>query len=414
VPLAPLGDPAERRFQVVGGRAYAVGTREADHLRRLAESGVAAPPPAEGLALTVRPMASVFPVKGPKVIEVRLTNNGAASATYVQKPIAEVGGKLYLTGPGRIHIRTTSGELVPDRGNVVTGMAPPPPPQPALILPRAGYVENIDLDKYFDLPPGRYTFSMFLAAPDGRSRVASNGFSFQVGAVNLPEEPEPSEVAKPAPEAPRRAPSVGAAAGPEAAGQATSLPDPASYQPGEAAFGLAALLRPTKAEYTLGEPVTVEFRLINTGPRTVAVDTRLERTLAIKVEPVGESPQPLMIRQVIPWPADQAVPPPQRAYLREGAFWGRTIDLNTLYGKRLDAIEAPSPQEIARGKDLRYERFGRDLFGFTKPGTYRITATYTVSRPKQGGAAGDQSQWWTGDVRSNTIAIRIAPKGRGP
>jgi len=412
--LKPLGQVVERRFQVVGRRAWPADSKEADRLRQLAETEVETGTGGTGLTLTVRPVEQVFPVQGAKVIEVRLTNNGKDSATYVQAPLVEKDGKLYLPGKGRLIIRTTTGEAVPDKGNVVTGMVPPPPPQPALILPGANYVETVDLDTYYTLPAGRYTLAMFLSAPDGRSRVASNGFSFQVGTVGLPETPEkqpagqetPEKQPGPRPPGPTIEPS-GKTPGAE------DLPEPHTYTPGEASFGLEALLRPTRAVYSVGEPVTVELRLINAGPRTVAIDTRLERALTVTVEAVDGSPQPLMIRQVIPWPDDQSVPPPERAYLREAAFWGRTVNLNTLYGKQLDTIEAPTPGELADAKTLRYERFGRNLFGFPKPGTYKISATYTVGRPKKAGQAKPSDPlktWWTGDVRTNTITIRIAEK----
>ncbi|MFO8014226.1 MAG: hypothetical protein R6X20_13080 [Phycisphaerae bacterium] len=405
-PLKPLGQAAQRRFQMVGPRAWPAESKEADRLRQLADTETQPAPGGQDLRLTVKPVEPVFPVRGAKTVEVRLTNTGQDSATYVQAPIVEKGGKLYLPGNGRITIRTTTGEAVTDKGNVVTGMVPPPPPQPALILPGASYAETVDLDKYFTLPAGRYTFSMFLATPDGRGRIASNGFSFQVGVTNLPEAPKPDEPepAEPEPE-PIEPPSTEPA---EAAG-GDDLPEPHTYTPGEASFGLAALLRPTRTVYRLGDPVPVELRLINDGPRTVAVDTRLERTLTVTVEAVGDSPQPLMIRQVIPWPADETVPPAERAYLREAAFWGRTVNLNVLYGKKLDAIEAPTAADLADAKSLRYERFGRNLFGFPKPGTYRVTATYTVRKPKTngGGNAGLDKVWWTGDVQSNPILIRV-------
>ena len=407
--LKPLGQVVARRFQVVGPRAWPADSKEADRLRQLAETEVDTGIGGRELTLMVRPVGQVFPVKGAKVIEVRLTNNGKDSATYVQAPLVEKDGKLYLPGKGRLILRTTTGEAVPDKGNVVTGIVPPPPPQPAFILPGANYVETVDLDTYYTLPAGRYTLAMFLAAPDGRSRVASNGFSFQVGTVDLPETPVPESPEKqPGPKPPRPATEATA----KIPG-AEALPEPHTYAPGEASFGLEALLRPTRAVYPLGEPVTVQLRLINAGPRTVAVDTRLERALTVTVEAVDGSPQPLMIRQVIPWPDDQAVPPPERAYLREAAFWGRTVNLNTLFGKQLDTIEAPTPGELADAKTLRYERFGRNLFGFPKPGTYRVSATYVVGRAKNPGEAkpSDPTKtWWTGDVQSNPITIRIAEK----
>jgi len=418
-PLQPLGQAVKRRFQIVGGRAYPVGSAEADRLRELSETSLPAGEGGEGLRLVVEPIEKVFPVDGPKVVEVRLVNESEASATYVQRPIAEKAARLFLPGTGAIRLKGTTGRPVRDKGNVLTGIAPPPPPQPAIILPGAELVETVDLEKYYSLPAGRYTFSMFLATPDGRGRIPSNGFSFQVGAVNLPDEPTPTPPEPKPAEVPAR---PGPRLGPPVPDEATNtpaeapdakLPDPHSYQTGAVSFGLAGLLRPTQAVYTLGEPVNVELRLINTGPKTVAIDTRLERTLTVQVEPVDDSPQPLMIRQVIPWPNDEQPLPSERAYLRERAFWGRTLNLNTLDGQSLDTVEAPTPAEIAESKSLRYERFGRDLFGFTKPGTYTVKARYFVSRLKQPGKDenGDPGKlWWTGDVETNSITIRVAEK----
>jgi len=425
-PLKPLGQAAQRRFQLVGPRAWPADSKEADRLRKFATTELPVTPAAtgDGLKLTVKPVQQVFPVRGAKTIEVRVTNNAQDSATYVQAPLVEKDAKLYLPGKGRILIRMTTGESVPDKGNVATGVVPPPPPKPALIVPGDSFVRTVDLDTYFTLSAGRYTFSMFLATPDGRGRLASNGFSFQVGAVDLPAPPEPqppeptpAEVQpkppEPKPVEPRPAePKPGPAEGPsKPPATAEDLPAPHTYAPGDASFNLAALLRPTKAVYTLGDPVTVEVRLINAGPRTVAIDPRLERTLTLTVDPLDDSPQPLTIRQVIPWPSDEAVPPAERACLRESAFWGRTIDLNALYGKKMDAIAGPTAAELADTKNLRYERFGRNLFGFPKPGTYRVTATYTVEKPAKAAAVAKDSQpWWTGDVQSNTITIRVEEK----
>ena len=72
---------------------------EADRLRELAESDVETGEGGRGLTLTVKPIQPVFPVEGPKVLEVRLTNDGEDSATYVQAPITERAGTLYLPKP---------------------------------------------------------------------------------------------------------------------------------------------------------------------------------------------------------------------------------------------------------------------------------------------------------------------------
>lgn len=421
LPIKVLGDVATRRFQIIGQTAFPTKGQEADALRQLARTDLDTGSGGQSLQLTVRPIDKVFPVKGSKTLEIRLTNTGKDSATYLQAPISEKDGRLYLTGQGLLRIRDTTGRQIPDKGNITLGMMPPPPPKPALILPGANFVETLDLAKYFDLPGGRYTLVLVLATPDGRGRIPSNGFSFQVGAVNLPEPPEKPRMTitgtpvKPTP--PKPTSTTGqkppTAAAPKPAKASANVPDPASYKPGKPSFGLTGLLRPSKAKYTLGEPVEIEFRLINDGPRTLAVDTRLERTLTIQVQQVDDSPQPLVVRQVIPWPPDSEQMPEERAYLRGGAFWGRTVNLNTLYGKSLDDLPAPTPQEIAAGKSLSYERFAKNLYGFPKPGIYNVTATYTVG--KQAGAGSNQpvagtKLWWSYSVQTNTISIEIAGK----
>jgi len=233
--------------------------------------------------------------------------------------------------------------------------------------------------------------------------------------------PTPEPIGLPAAEAGTTPASLatGESPGRPAAKEQADLPAPASYKPGEAVSGLAGLLRPAKSHYALGEPIEVEFRLINQGPRSLAVDARLERSLTVTVTPVGNSAEPLFIRQVIPWADDGNAVPEARAFLREGAFWGRTLNLNVLFGKSLDAFPAPTPEEVSAGKDLSYERFGRNLFGFNKAGVYRVTAAYRVARSRAAEAdagAGPPSIWWTGDLETNAVTIQIlerSPEG-GP
>ena len=438
--VKPLGDAAQRRFQLVGPYAFLADSGEAQALRQLAASDVEKGSGNTTLELAVRPLQPVYPVTGPKMIEVRLTNTGADSATYLQAPICEKEGRLYLTGQGMIRIRDLSGRLVPDKGTLALGQVPPPPPTPALILPKASFVETIDLARYFELSEGRYTLVLALAMPDGRGRIASNGFSFQVGAVNLPEAPRapaaaptgipatvgPAPAAPPAPRPPEAAPPLPAETVSlepplptvrRPAAPAVEIPDPAKYQPGKSTAGVAGLLRPSKAKFAINEPVDLEFRLINQGPRTVAVDARLERTLTLQVQPVGDSPKPDVVRQVIAWPADGAAMPEERAYLREGAFWGRTINLNMLFGKSLEDLTAPTPEEVAAGKTPSYERFGKILFGFPKPGVYTVTAAYQVARQHPAGGSGDPArewpkEWWIGDIQTNPITIQIGELGK--
>ena len=414
-PVKSLGDAVNRQFQIVGPTAFPANGREAEALRQLAQTDLETGSGGQSLQLAVRPIDKVFPVEGPKTIEVRLTNNGKDSATYLQAPISEKDGRLYLTGQGLLRIRDTTGRTLPDKGNIALGMVPPPPPKPALILPGANFVETLDLSKYFDLPGGRYTLVLILATPDGRGRIPSNGFSFQVGAVDL-QEPPKTVTGTPLTPTPPEPPDTTGAEPPATVTSAppkptSKVPEPTSYKPGKPSFGLTGLLRPTKATFALGEPVLIEFRLINDGPRTLAVDARLERALSIQVQPVDGSPQPLVIRQVIPWPADSEEMPEQRAYLREGAFWGRTINLNTLFGKSLENLPAPTPEEIAAGKAFTYERFGKNLYGFPNPGIYNVTAIYTVGKPAAGANQPTGARlWWSNSIQTNTISIEIAGK----
>ena len=293
---------------------------------------------------------------------------------------------------------------------------PPPPPTPAIILANAAWPVNLDLSKYFDLPEGRYTLAMAVATPDGRSKVSSALLSLQVGGTPPPE-PVP---AKGPPVRPTEPPAAAAidmslpevvppkrAAGP-------AIPDPSKYTPGKTYKGLAGLLRPAKARFALGEPVDVEFRLINDGPLTIVADSRLERTLTLSVTPVGESPEPLRVHLIIPWPADTAAMPEERAYLREGAFWGRIIKLNSLWGKDQEESRKPTAEEITNGKSLPYERFGEFQFGFPKPGIYTVTAKYSVAKSAISDVppgAEQHKEWWTGDIQTNTITIQILEPG---
>ncbi len=405
--LAPLGPETERRFQLAAGHAYAADSPEARYLRELAETARQQGEGGQDLRLRIQPLEKVFQPTGAKAVEVRLTNTGDDSATYIQAPIAERDGKLYLPGDGQIRVRDARGNVVPDTGNVLAGVTPPPPPTPALILPKASFVETVDLAKYYDLKPGRYTLALFLASPGLEGRIPSNGLTVQVGAVDLPEDTVGMPLETLSPESPAVEPVLRARTG----DGIVDLPHPSSYKPSAAVSGLAALLKPTSKVYELGEPVSVELRLLNEGPRTLALDARLEQTLALNVVPVADSPQPTFVRQVIPWPAEETRPQAM-AYLREGGFWGRVIDLNMLYGRDLDKLPSPTPAEIGAGKNLSYERFGRNLYGFPKPGLYQITGTYTVKRRQADTSDGPaDSAWWVGQVQTNPVLVRIVERG---
>jgi hypothetical protein len=403
--LKPLGIPGSRRFRIDGRYALAADGDEAQAVRAVAQGS--SRPRAAGrpdLRLTVRPEERVFLPSGPKMLEVRLTNDGPEPASYVQAPLVEHDGKLYLPGAGAVLVRDASGSIVPHRGNVLAGQAPPrsAKPRPAIVFPKTSFTETIDLSKYYDLPLGRYTLLVSLGDPEGRGRIVSNGTSFQVGAVDLPETlSAPPVRPSPAPPAERSLPAL--------------LPDPNQYKPGEPRAGLAVLLRPERPVFEVGKPVHLEVRLLNTSERTVTVDVRLERTLTFQVTPVAASPPPTSLRNAILWPPDAPAMPDARAYLRGGAFWGRTIDINWYFGKQ--EKDLPRREDVAAGKDLSYERFGHMLFAFNQPGTYRIRATYRVTRPPPlkdapAEAAPVNLAWWVGDADSNPVLIRIAEPSR--
>lgn len=399
--LEPMSTEQGNHYRLAGGYAFAAGGQEAKTLRELAETQGQKGTPDSNLELKVKPLEKVYQPDRPKLVQITLTNTGKESARYIQAPMAEADGKLYFLGAGGIRIRdNATGELLSAGPKVVKRQAPPGPPEPVLLLPKQNFSRTVDLEEYYDLKPGRYTMSVLLETPDGQGRVGSNALTIQVGTVNLPAASEKPSV----PEAIEAQP----VASDEVEPAARDLPSPMSYSPGKPGNGLAALLRPTKAIYELGEPVNVEVRLVNTGGRTVSVDARLERTLRLNVTSVDGSPQPLFIRQVIPWPKTDGTPN-QRAWLREDGFWGRVINVNMLYGTDLAEHEGPSGDDIAAGKDLSYERFGRNLFGFTRPGTYRVTATYRVPGPMKPDKNG--IHWWVGEVESNPIVIRVVKPG---
>jgi len=85
-PLKPLGPAAQRRFQVVGPRAWPADSREADRLRKLADTEVETGTGGGGLRLTVEPVEKVFPVRGAKTIEVRLTTPARTRPPTSRRP----------------------------------------------------------------------------------------------------------------------------------------------------------------------------------------------------------------------------------------------------------------------------------------------------------------------------------------
>jgi hypothetical protein len=416
--LKPVGAPADRRFQLVGGRAYLASSPEAETLRKLGLTDVDAGSGGNSLLLEIKPMARVFQVNDPKTFEIRLTNRGTDTATYLQEPIFEEGGKLYLVGQGAFLLREIPGNrLLPDKGNVMPGQASPTP-HPRALLANQDVTRNIDLARYFDLPAGRYNIALILSSPDGQGRISSNVLTFQVGAVNLP--PADSAI-EPPPVA--TTPTRTTAVSPidlgtpdKPAAPTVNLPDPSKYEAGKPVAGMRGLLRPTKAKYGLGEPIDVELRLINQSPRTSSIDVRMERTLTIQVQELGDSPSPMLLVRQNNWAADPAgALPDERAHLREGSFWGRSMNLNVLYGKTREELIAMARESASLGKEPSYDSAGGTIYGFPKAGYYRIYATYTVARPRaaDGKSPADMPKdWWIGELQTNPILVQVGEPGK--
>ena len=70
--LRPLSANADRRFVLVGPRAYAADSVEAQQLRVLTQVDGGEGTGGSGLKLDVATLAKNYPVAGPKIVEVRL------------------------------------------------------------------------------------------------------------------------------------------------------------------------------------------------------------------------------------------------------------------------------------------------------------------------------------------------------
>ena len=387
LPLVPAPG-GQGGYRLVGDVGFAVDRAEATTLIRAA-GGKVVPPAAgqEALRLRVEPMSPPFVLGQPVMLRVSLVNTAEQVVTYEQAPFEVRQGRLYILGGGNLIVTNTRRSMAVDAGeNVQLNAPPPPPPLPVTIIPGGSYTRDIDLAQFYGLTePGLYMATMAVTAPDGQALVRSGTVQIQVIA------PLAAPVDVPAPETRTTAESL-------------LVPAPEAYQPGDIQNGLCGLLRPNKAQTAVGEPILVELRLLNAGDRTFSVDTRLERVLVLSVKEQGDSPPALRMLQRIDWPLDAADAPPSLAYLRPHAFWGKTLNVNSLYGRDEASLMQGGKAAVAGAVEPTFETHGMTLFAFEKPGVYRITATYQMA-PK----GGDGPRLWAGKLETNPIFIRVVP-----
>jgi hypothetical protein len=385
LPLVKLSAKAEPlRFRLVGERAFEAGSTEGKILSQIAEGTFRKPAPVN-LKLLIESAEPAYSVDKPVVLKVKLTNIGAAAVTYLQAPIVERGDILYLAKHAEIRIRDNLGREVPDKGAVVRGVSLPDKPSPAYIISRASFSATVDLSKYFELGrKGKYAVTVALPTPDGRGLIESTEATFHVGASMSAVASTAARTGSP--------PAV-----------PVKLAEPVVYRPGRILGGLSSLLRPVKRVVRIGQPVMIEFRLTNVLKDMLSVETRLERVLTVYVREKHGSAPVRRIRQIIAWPTAPEGARRPLSWLEKSAFWGRVININSLYGMDTAAIEPPSPDDISGSGPFSYEKFGKTLFGFESPGTYEVYATYSCRRS----AGTSTPNLWSGTLTTNTIVITI-------
>lgn len=261
---------------------------------------------------------------------------------------------------------------------------------PAVINPEGSFRIDIDLAEHFDFPkPGIYGLNVGVTTPNGEVLRSTVPLQLTDGSAPANERPRPGQ-----------RPTGELAAD-------LAVPSPEVYVPGQPVNGINMLLRPVKSEYEVGEPIKVELRLTNVDERkqSMNIDIRLERTLMVHVKEQGDSPVVRPFIQRITWndkPTDGAALP--YAMLRPDSFWGKTININSLYGVDTTELLVSSvdPTKLLDSQ-LNYERLGMTLFSFDKPGVYRVDATYFV-QPRPG-----DLRVWAGKLTSNHVFIRVKP-----
>ncbi len=387
LPLVAVEKVTGAQFRLAGAAGFPVGTPEALKVAELARGG-AATGTLTPLRLRIEPTRPPYPVGQPALLRIVIDNPSKNAVLYEQAPVELREGTLYLTGAGRLDVTDGRGNSVAPKPTVREGGLPPAPPTPKTIPAERNFQTEIDLAQFFDLSrPGNYMVSMVLDSPDGKEQLKSS-------VINLQIIPPP---AAPLPEPPVKA------TGPDA----IRIPSPDVYEPGAPVNGLAALLKPIRPEFAVGEKILVEFRLVNAGEQPMLIDTRLERTLQVTVTAQAGSPVIRPFIQRINWPEDD---PKDKdyylSYLRPLAFWGKLVDVNSVYGRSEESLLSQAPATAPR-TDLDYEKYGQTLFSFDAPGVYKIQATYVV-KPR----GGDGPKVWASKLSSNPIFVRVLAAGK--
>ena len=390
MPLVPLAGATGPQFRLSGGAGFPVASPEALKVADLARGG-----PATGtltpLRLRIEPSRPPYTVGQPALLRIIIDNPAKSAVVYEQVPVEQREGLLYLPGAGRIDVTDGRGNAVAPKASVREGAVPPDPPTPKTIPAERNFQFEIDLAQFFDLPrPGNYMVSMAVDSPDAKEQLKSAVINLQVIApvVAAPAEPPPAKTTGP---------------------ESIRIPSPDVYEPGTPVNGLAALLKPIRPEFAVGDKILVEVRLINAGDQSLVIDTRLERALSVKVESQAGSPEVRSLLQRISWPEDD---PKSRdyclAYLRPLAFWGKLVDINSFYGRSAESLMSEAPTTAPRA-DIDYEKYGLTLFSFDAPGVYKIQVSYVV-KPR----GGEGPKVWASKLTSNPIFIRIVAAPKAP
>jgi len=404
LPLEPLDKLGAGHFGLIQSAGFATNTAEAAKMLELAEgkapAAAAAETPATGptaapsvasgaLRVRITPVNPPFQVGKPALVRVTIENAGTEAVMYDAAPLEIRDGGLYVSGRGTIQVIDSRGNPAPAKDTLHVGEATQ---MPLVIRGERDYEKELDLGRYFDLSaPGNYMVRLQLDGPEGRDLLQSNTINVQVIAAA---EPRPA-VAQPADEPQRPL--------------AVRVPSPEAYRPGEPVNGLSLLLKPVKAEYTVGEPILMEVRVINVGDIPVTIDARLERTLLVSVQEQAGSPA---VRQIFQRPTEDepaaggAFYP--YAYLRRLGFWGKVVNVNSWYGRDASSLvegsSDKSPQQAC------YERDGMTLFSFDEPGTYKVQVTYSI-KPR----GNEGPRLWQGKIVSNPAFIQVVkPDTRMP
>jgi hypothetical protein len=388
LPLVPMEGAKGPQFRLSGAAGFPVGSPEALKVADLARGG-----PATGtltpLRLRIEATRPPYEVGQPALLRIIIDNPSKSAAIYEQVPVELREGLLYLPGAGRVDVTDARGNSLAPKASVREGAAPPAPPTPKTIPAERNFQTEIDLAQFFDLArPGNYMVSLVVDSPDGREQLKSSVINLQIAALAAPSPTEPPAKAS----------------GPES----IRIPAPDIYEPGTPVNGLAALLKPIRPEFAVGEKILVEVRLINAGDQPILIDTRLERTLLVTVAAQADSPVIRPVLQRISWPEDDPKDTKNYAlaYLRPLAFWGKLVDINSFYGRSAESLMSEAPTTAPRA-EIDYEKYGLTLFAFDSPGVYKIQVSYVV-KPR----SGEGPKVWTSKLASNPIFIRIvaAPK----